>query len=99
MSILKVLRLYKILHILLFQSQTPTLKTSNFLIPSKLSSISKIKKIINFVDNIEKGRVLAIFLQIFLLDKLKNRDEDIIKSFSLILEVITKTNWLKKFLY
>ena len=41
---------------------------------------------------------MAIYLQIFLPDKLKNRGKDIIKSFLLILEVTTKTNWLKKFL-
>lgn len=51
-----------------------------------------------FVDSIEKARFLAIYLQTFLLDKLKNRNKDIIKSFSLILETIIKTNWLEKFL-
>ena len=51
-----------------------------------------------FVESIEKDTVLAIYLQTFLPDKLKNRGKDIIKSFSLILETTTKTDWLEKFL-
>ena len=70
----------------------------NFLIPPKIGGISNIEKTIIFVDNVEKDRALAIYLQIFLSDKLKDRDEDIIKSFSLILEAILKTDWLEKFL-
>lgn len=50
-----------------------------------------------FADSVKKSRVLAIYLWIFLLDKLKDKDENIIQSFSSILEVTTKTDWLEKF--
>ncbi len=51
-----------------------------------------------FVDSVEKDRALTIYLQTRLPDKLKDRGEDIIKSFSSILEATTKTDWLEKFL-
>ncbi len=51
-----------------------------------------------FIDSIEKNRALAIYLQTLLPNKLKNRGKDIIKSFSSILEVTTKIDWLEKFL-
>ncbi len=47
-----------------------------------------------FVNSIQKGRALVIYLQTFLLDKLKDRGKDIIKFFSSILEIIVKTDWL-----
>lgn len=73
-------------------------KDFNFLIQPKINSIDIIKKTMIFVHNIEKIRALIIYLQIFLPDKLKARDKDIIKFFSIILEIITKTDWLEKFL-
>ena len=51
-----------------------------------------------FVDSVKKSRALAIYLQTLLLDKLKDRGEDIIKSYLTILEATTKTDWLEKFL-
>lgn len=73
-------------------------KDFNFLIQPKINSIDIIEKTMIFVHNIEKIRALIIYLQIFLPDKLKARDKDIIKFFSIILEIITKTDWLEKFL-
>lgn len=70
----------------------------NFLIPPKIGGICNIEKTMIYVDSIEKSRALAIYLQTFLPDKLKNRGEDIIKSFSSILKVTIKTDWLEKFL-
>lgn len=57
-----------------------------------IDAISNIGKIIIFVDNIEKNIVLGIYLQTFLPDNLKNKGDNIIKSFLLILEIKTKTN-------
>ncbi len=70
----------------------------NFLIPPKIGGIGNIKKTMIFVDSVEKDRALAIYLQTLLPDKLKDKGENIIKSFSSILKTITKTDWLKKFL-
>ncbi len=70
----------------------------NFLITPKISGIGNIKKTMIFIDSVEKSRALAIYLQTLLLHKLKNRGEDIIKSFPSILETTTKTDWLEKFL-
>lgn len=67
-------------------------KDLNFLILSKIDAISNIGKIIIFVDNIEKNIALGIYLQTFLPDNLKNKGDNIIKSFLLILEIKTKTN-------
>ncbi len=67
-------------------------KDFNFLIPPKIDSIGNIENTMIFINSIEKDRALAIYLQTFLPDKLKNRGEDIIKSFSSILETITKTD-------
>ena len=64
----------------------------NFLIPPKISNIGNIKKTMIFIDSIEKNRALIIYLQIFLQNNLKNKSKNIIKSFSLILEVTTKTD-------
>lgn len=65
-------------------------KDLNFLIPPKIDGIGNIEKTMIFIDSVEKGRVLVIYLQIFLLDKLKDRGKDIIKSFSSILETVIK---------
>ncbi len=73
-------------------------KDLNLLILPKIGGICNIEKTMIFVDSIEKGRALVIYLQTLLLDKLKDRDKDIIKSFSSILEVTIKTDWLEKFL-
>ena len=73
-------------------------KDLNFLIPPKIGGIGNIEKTMIFVDSVEKGRALAIYLQTFLPDKLKNKGKNIIKSFSLILETIIKTDWVEKFL-
>lgn len=73
----------------MFQSQASALK-SQFLILLKIGSINNIEKTMIFVDSIEKSRVLTIYLQTFLPNKLKNKSKDIIKSFSLILEARTK---------
>ena len=73
-------------------------KNFNFLVLPKINGIVNLEKSMIFVDNVEKHRALAIYLQSLLLDKLKNRGKDIIKSFSSILETITKTDWLEKFL-
>lgn len=72
-------------------------KNINFLISPKIGGISNIEKIIIFVDSIEKSKTLVIYLQTFLLDKLKDKGKDIIKSFALILKIITNINWLDKF--
>ncbi len=71
---------------------SPGFEDLNFLILPKISSIGNIEKTMIFVNSIEKGRALAIYLQTLLLDKLKDRGEDIIKSFSSILKATTKTN-------
>lgn len=73
-------------------------KNFNFLILPKIDGIDNIEKTIIFAYKIEKDRTSVIYLQTFLLNKLKNRGEDIIKSFLSILEIITRTNWLEKFL-
>lgn len=73
-------------------------KDINFLIPPKISSIVNIEKIMIFVISIEKCKALEIYLQTLLPDKLKDRGEDTIKSFSSILEATSKTEWLEKFL-
>lgn len=70
----------------------------NFLILLKISGICNIEKIMIFVNSIEKNRALVIYLWTFLLDKLKDRGEDIIKSLLSILKTITKSDWLEKFL-
>ena len=67
-------------------------KDLNFLILPKIGSISNIDKTMIFVNSVDKGRTLTIYLQSFLLNKLKDRGEDIIKSFSSILKTTTKTN-------
>lgn len=69
-----------------------------FIILSKIDSISKSKKTIIFVDSIKIGRNLAIYIQSFLLNNLKDKGDNIIGSFLFILEVKTKTNWLENFL-
>lgn len=50
-----------------------------------------------FIISIKKGKALTIYLQIFLLDKLKNRDKNIIKSFPLIYKIIIKNDWQQFF--
>lgn len=67
-------------------------KNFNFLILPKIDGIDNIEKTIIFAYKIEKDRTSIIYLQTFLLNKLKNRSEDIIKSFLSILEIITRTN-------
>lgn len=54
----------------------------NFLISLKIDDISNIEKIMIFVDSIEKSKILAIYLQTFLLDKLKDKGKDILLSLS-----------------
>lgn len=56
------------------------------------------KKIIIFVDSIEKDIASKIYLQILLLNNMKNREDNIIKSFLSVLKVKIKTNWLETFL-
>lgn len=68
-----------------------------FLIPLKLGDISNIEKTIIFVDSIEKSRDRAIYLRSLLLDNLKDKSDNIIRSFSSILWAKTNTNWLKDF--
>lgn len=63
-----------------------------FLILAKIDNNRDIKKIMIFFNNIKKNLVLKIYLQIFLLNNLKNRSNNIIKSFTSILEAKTKTN-------
>lgn len=70
----------------------------NFLILLKISGINNIKKTMIFIDSVEKGIVLGIHFQTFLLNNLKDRRNDIIKSFSLVLKEKTKTDWLEVFL-
>lgn len=67
-------------------------KELNSLILPKISDIGNIKKSMIFVDIIKKNRALVIYLPTLLPDKLKNRNKNIIKSFSLILEATTKTD-------
>lgn len=67
-------------------------KNLNFLILPKISNISNSEKTIIFVNSIEKNTVLKIYLQTFLLNNLKNRRNNIIKFFLLILIIKTKTN-------
>lgn len=69
-----------------------------FLILPKISGIGNIEKTMIFVDSIKKGIALGIYLQTLLPDNLKDRGNDIIKSFSSILEAKTKTDWLEDFL-
>lgn len=66
----------------------------NFLILPKISSI---EKTMIFIDSIEKGIALGIYLRAFLLDNLKDRGYDIIKFFSSIFKVKTKIIWAKAF--
>lgn len=63
-----------------------------------MDAIGNIEKTIIFVDSIEKNIALKKYLQSFLLNNLKDRDEKIIISFSSILEAKTKTDCLKNFL-
>ncbi len=65
----------------------------NFLILPKIDGIGNIEKTMIFVDSIKKSRALAIYLRTLLSDKLKDKGKDIIKSFIVILEVTTKTDW------
>lgn len=51
-----------------------------------------------FVDGMKKSIALGMYWQIFLLNNLKDRGNDVIKSFSFILEKKTKTNRLENFL-
>lgn len=51
-----------------------------------------------FVDSVKKDIALKIHLKTLLLDNLKDKGDDIIKSFSLVLEAKIKTNWLKAFI-
>ncbi len=76
----------------------PGFENVNFLISLKIDDISNIKKIMIFIDSFEKSKALVIYLQTFLLDKLKDKGKHIIKSFSLILKIIININWLDKFL-
>lgn len=66
------------------------LKDLNFLIILKINSIGNIKKIMIFVDSIDKNRALTIYLQTLLSDKLKHKSKDIIKFFLSILETTIK---------
>lgn len=70
----------------------------NFLIPLKISIIDNFEKTIIFVHSVEKGIALGIYLQTLLLDNLKDRRDNIIKSFSSVLKTKTKTDWLDAFL-
>ena len=72
-------------------------KNFHFLILLKINNISNIEKTMIFIDSIEKDRALIIYLQTLLSGKLKNKGENIIKSFLWILEATTKTDWLEKF--
>lgn len=67
-------------------------KDFNFLMPLKIGGIDNIGKTMIFIDSVEKGKAVAIYLQTLLPDKLKNRGENINKSFSSILEVTSKTD-------
>ena len=57
-----------------------------------------IKKTIIFVDNVEKSIVLEKHLQTFFLDYLKDRNDQVIRSFLSILEAQIKTDWIEDFL-
>lgn len=70
----------------------------NFRILSKLSAIGNIEKTMIFVNSIEKSIALGLYLWTLLLENLKNREDDIIKSFLLVLKAKTKTDWLEAFL-
>lgn len=72
-------------------------KNFNFLVPSKINSIYNIGKTMIFVDSIKNSKVLRKYLQSLLPNKLKNRGEKIIKSFSSILKT-KKSNCLEDFL-
>lgn len=65
-------------------------KNLNFLILPKIDGTYNIKKTIIFIDSVERSKVLKIYSQIFLLDKLKNKGKDIIKSFLWIIKIIIK---------
>lgn len=56
-------------------------KNFHFLILLKINNISNIEKTMIFIDSIEKDRALIIYLQTLLSGKLKNKGENIIKSF------------------
>lgn len=73
-------------------------KNLNFLIPPKISDIGNLEKILIFVNSIEKNIALRIYLQTLLPNNLKERKDNIIKSFLLLLQVKIKTDWLKNFL-
>lgn len=63
----------------------------------KISAIGNIEKTMIFDNSIEKSIALEIHLPTFLPNNLKNRGNDIIKSFSLVLEAKIKINWLAAF--
>lgn len=69
----------------------------NFLIFAKIDSNGSIEKTMIFFDSDKKSIALKIHLQTLLLDNLKNKRDDIIKSFLLILKVKININWLKAF--
>ena len=97
MSILKVFGLSNITYTVTSITNS-SLKDLNFLIPSKISGIGNIEKMMIFVDSIEKDIVLGIYLQTLLPKILKDRGNDIIKSFSSILKAKIITDWLEDFL-
>ena len=70
----------------------------NFLITPKINGNNNIEKTMIFVDSVEKNIALGIHLQTLLLDNLKDRGDDIIKSFSSVLKAKTKIDWLEAFL-
>lgn len=59
-------------------------KYLNFLVLLKIVGIENIEKTMIFVGSIKKNIALGIYLPTFLLDNLKNSDNNIIKSFLLI---------------
>lgn len=75
-----------------FSLISSSFKDFNFLIASKINGIGKIEKTIIFVDSVKKVIALGIYLRTLLLDNLKDRRNDIIKSFSTVLKTKTEIN-------
>lgn len=96
MSISKTFKSFKY-HLYYYSITSFGFENLKFLILSKIDGIGNIEKTIIFINSVEKSIALEIYLQILLPDNLKDRDDNIIKSFSSILEAKIKTNWLKYF--
>lgn len=68
----------------------------NFLILSKKDSSGNIEKTMIFVNSIKKYRIMVLYLQTFLPDRLKNRGKDIIKFFFINFRSNNKDLLIKK---